>query len=129
MAFTLLFIILTSIGRVPLGNVAAFASRYVTLMIPGLFGIGLLLQNLSSLYPNKYYLISVQVLLKDVEGIFWYSQGKSSWKDAYLKTSSVVVADRIAKFQAYPVPAGTHMDEKLQYMRERRLNIFNDLVD
>ncbi|OFX24557.1 MAG: hypothetical protein A2V77_06810 [Anaeromyxobacter sp. RBG_16_69_14] len=51
-----------------------------------------------------------------------YANGKRLWRDCYLATSDV--AGCSVSFQIYPEPAATHLEEKLRFLRERRLSFF-----
>jgi len=59
-----------------------------------------------------------------------FSDGKKRWIAAYFQTGSVPEADRISEFQVYPRPEETHLEEKLNYMKEHKLNLYlyNDIL-
>ncbi len=97
-AFTLLYCANTAVGRVCLGlKTGPFASRYVTLLIPGVFAV--LLQ--ASLLPWRKLAVGLSVSLAflllpgalwlssaDYESILWFSEGKRAWRTSYLRWSS-----------------------------------------
>lgn len=134
--FTLLFCILTAIGRVPLGLNTAQASRYVTYLIPGFFGIYL---HLTSRTPQKGSPVLQLALIigliaatfplpqVDAQTVSWLSQSKFRWKKYYLQTENIEESNRKARFMIYPDADRTHLQRKLMYLKTNRLNLFQDV--
>ncbi len=135
-AATLLFCILSAIGRVALGLNTAQASRYVTYLIPGFFGAYL---HFVSRPPKKTKpifltafligLIAATVPLRsaDVQTMSWLKQSKIRWKENYLQTGNVEESNRRTHFMIYPDSERTRLDRKLAYMKARGLNLFQDI--
>jgi hypothetical protein len=65
-------------------------------------------------------------LVIPVTEINWYSGGKSRWADCYRHTSNVRYCDEFSHFAIYPSPAATHLQEKLDYLKQNHLNLFAD---
>lgn len=131
--FSLLFCINTAYGRVGLGLEAARASRYATYLIPGFLGLYFHVLTLDARTWRPIVLAGavlavvlgcVPVHPDDAAGMEWYSRGKREWTTAYRATGSVEEADRFSRFKIYPCPEQTHLSRKLNYLKERNLNLF-----
>lgn len=133
--FTLLFCTFTAIGRISLGLSAGQASRYIPYLIPGFLGIYL---HLSSRTADKLRpcLLAVTVFLliaatfplrtADYQTLVWLTQSKTRWKQAYLQSGSVEASNRATGFKVYPDAARTNLEQKLTYLKDRKLNLFQD---
>jgi len=131
-SFSFLFAANTAVGRVCLGPQSAEASRYVPYLTPFLVAGYLalsagwrpararaaMLAALCALLIGKEALGMRQNLAHAAD----YANGKRLWRDCYLATSDV--AGCSVSFQIYPEPAATHLEEKLRFLRERRLSFF-----
>lgn len=133
--FTLIFCTVTAIGRVSLGLETAQASRYVTNMIPGFFGIYLgIVSLLQNVWRRILLVVAVVCLIAasfplrkaDDIGLTWYMQGKSNWKAVYLLTDDIETATLTARFPIYPEPERTHLKQKLEYLKKHKLNLYLD---
>ena len=133
--FTLLFCILTAIGRVVLGLDAAQASRYVTYLIPGFFGMYLHLVSRPSEKTKPFFLTALLLGLivatfplrsVDVQTMSWLRESKIRWRQHFLQTGDIEESNRSARFMIYPDAERTHLQRKLAYMKARRLNLFQD---
>jgi hypothetical protein len=133
--FTLLFCVNTAIGRVPLGLPTAQASRYITNMIPGFFGIYIWLVALPHGVLRRFLLTAAVAGLiaatfplreADRNGMKWLVEGKTKWKAAYLQTEDIETATRAANFPIYPVPERTRLKQKLEYLKKEKLNLYLD---
>ena len=134
-SFSLIFACNIAIGRISLGLHAAQASRYVPYLIPALFGTYL---HLTTLVPGKRRVIvqaiavvglfaaSFPLRAGDAQGMKWFSEGKTLWKDAYLRVEDIQEADRLSQFSAYPWPEATHLKEKLHYLKIHHLNLYRE---
>lgn len=129
--FSLLFAINTAIGRVCLGNEAAHASRYVTYIIPAFFGLYLYLLTFKNLKIKKislwiFILFSLIGYFSSFlrPGINIHSNGKKLWKECYLSYEDIALCNKKTKFQIYPDPKTTHLQEKLIYLKNKKLNLF-----
>jgi hypothetical protein len=128
-SFVLLFCANCAIGRVFTGPIAPLAPRYASLLIPG--GLAILLQLFALPGRRKiaWLAIAYTVLLvpataipraDEVYGANWYSEGRASWRAAYLSSHDEAKADQVSHFSVYPFPLG----DRLTYLQERQLNLF-----
>jgi hypothetical protein len=129
-SFSLLFAANSAVGRVCVGH--ADSSRYIPYLTPFLVAMYLalsaggrpararsaLLAALCALLVGKEAL-GMRDNLADAAN---FANGKRRWRDCYLATSDV--AGCSVSFQIYPEPAATHLEEKLRFLRERRLSFF-----
>jgi hypothetical protein len=132
LSYPLLFSASASVGRLCLGLQAAFASRYVTLLIPAFLAVYFYL--LSQPWRGKRNLVlTVWALLllpaavhKPWEDIRWYSDGKRDWANCYVRTGNIPYCDQAANFWVHPHPEQIGLQEKLDYLKEHQLNLFGD---
>jgi hypothetical protein len=135
-AFSLLFAITVAIGRVCLGVSAGSSTRYIPYILPSFLGMyfALLSWKLPStaraalLFVFVVIVASKEVAFRDenLALVRYYSAGKIRWRDCYLRTLSVERCAEAARFSIYPHPSATRLPEKLDYLRERRLNLFGE---
>ncbi len=134
--YTLLFAAFAAIGRGCLGVKAAVAPRYVTLFIPGYFGLLLTLQQMKipKLKPALYAgfaLLLIKTLLpfdvgtqRQIEGS-WKS--KESWKACYLESEDYDGCNERTGFRVWKNKRGDNMVVKeLKYLKKHRLNLYQD---
>jgi hypothetical protein len=128
-AFSILFCVNCAVGRVFTGPIAPYSSRYVALLIPAGFAILLQALVLSQRRPLFWLALAYGAFLVpatafarpyEVWGANWYSEGRSAWKAEYLRTLDQAAADKAAHFPIYP----GKLDDRLEYLREHRLNLF-----
>ena len=128
-AFAILFCANCAVGRVFLGPYAPYSSRYDALLVPA--GLVLLLQAsaLADRRPFLWlalaytaFLVPATAITRPYEeqGTTWYTRGRSAWKAEYLRTLDQAAADKAAHFPIYP----GKLDDRLNYLREHRLNLF-----
>jgi hypothetical protein len=130
--YSLIYATAAAIGRVCMGIEAAQSSRNLTLLIPGFVGIYFCLLNLN---PNRNVRILIAVMLlsvlpaciqrnhKEIEG---FSAMKTAWKNCYLTNGNVAYCDEASHLQLYPHPNAIHLDEKLAYLKENHLNLYEN---
>jgi hypothetical protein len=130
--FSLLFAATNAVGRQCLGPEQPFSSRYSTLIIPAFLGIYFFLLS-KAWFGMRNLVLALWVILLlpsslviPVTEINWYSGGKSRWADCYRHTSNVRYCDEFSHFAIYPSPAATHLQEKLDYLKQNHLNLFAD---
>jgi hypothetical protein len=128
--FSLLFAANNAVGRQCLGPEQAFSSRYSTLLIPAFLGLYLFLLS-KSWFGMRNLVLALWVILLLPSSLIvpeadinWYSGGKSSWAECYRRTGSTRYCDESTHFVLYPVPATTHLQEKLDYLKQNHLNLF-----
>lgn len=134
-SFSLIFCVTAAIGRVYLGPWTGASSRYVTLLIPGFFGLYLHLANLNlSAKKNALLLTYVSLLImatfplreQDYQEILMISNGKSNWIKYYLQTEDILEANQAARWKVYPHDINTTIKLKLDYLKARKLNLYID---
>jgi hypothetical protein len=134
-AYSFLFVFNAAYGRVSLGIEAAFTSRYAIYL--ELTGLGLYLFSLSlrqrlARNASLVFLVaiaaygSLDVREPDRYAMQWMHDVKSTWKSCYLAGGEIALCDKQAHFWIYPHPEDTHLQEKLDYLKEARLNLFAD---
>src|SRR5262249_49148664 len=106
LSFGLVYSANTSVGRLCLGPEAAFASRYMTLMIPVFLGIyfGLISMIRGSARLLALGLFGLLVLhgsLRVPPEAAGLAQGKRAWADCYRKTEDIGYCDQTTHFQVY----------------------------
>ena len=134
LAFSLLFTVGTAVGRVPLGMNTADSSRYypyVTVGIVGLYFHLLTLEETALIRKGAVTFLLLGALVAglhltrlDRDTINQLSLGKRDWRSCYLRTGSVESCDRATGFMIHPRPEATGLEEKLDYLRRNRLNLF-----
>jgi hypothetical protein len=135
LAFEVLFCATTAAGRIGFGTTVGQTPRYVTLLIPVFLGLYFWVLSLRSgrlrrgaLAAGVALLILGQLPLGLGEN---YPGGditrvKRSWKVWYLSTESIEAATRYAGYPIHPMPGRTRLQEKLDYLKQHRLNLYRD---
>jgi hypothetical protein len=134
--FSLLFAANNAVGRQCLGAEQAFSSRYSTLLIPAFLGIYFFLLSrpwfgIRNLVLALWVILLLPAsLVTPVAEINWYSDGKRQWVNCYRRTGNISYCDESAHFVIYPPPleGATHLQEKLDYLKQNHLNLFADPV-
>lgn len=133
-ALSLLFCLNAAVGRICLGLDTAHASRYVPYLIPGFLALYFCLlswkgQRLRPILLAIFVLVlfagSTTLREADVRALTGLREGKQRWKTCYLQTQNVDQCDASVGFLIYPDPAATHLDEKLEYLRAHKLNLYD----
>jgi hypothetical protein len=128
--YSLLYAAAAAVGRVCLGMGAAGASRYLTLLIPAFLGIYFHLLMRRSGYQRTLLMSMVLLTVlpscvqrnhKEIEG---FSAMKHAWKDCYRAIENVQYCDSFSHLQLYPRPPATHLQDKLNYLKQNRLNLY-----
>ncbi len=142
-AFSLVYMANASVGRICLGLYgASAASRYVTLGTVAGFAFFLQLASvrpaasaraarLAGLLGAAYALAlaagTLSLRQDDWTNVNWFHNGRLAWKEACLKTGDPVAANQSTSFSIYPRPEA--IKGRLEYLREHRLNLFEDAGD
>jgi hypothetical protein len=138
--FSLLFLFNAAVGRICLSMAAAYASRYVTLTIPGLFSIYLLLislpkipwRNLSIVLFLALISISIPLRGNDIKTMEYYTNGKIAWRNCYLQIENAEACNQKTNFWVYPPITMTSQamidafHQKLDYIKDNHLNFYSD---
>ena len=132
LSYSLLFGALVPVGRLCLGLQAAFQSRYITLLIPAF--LALYFSLLSKSWSGRRNLVlTLWVLLilpaavsKPWQDIRWYSSGKRDWANCFVRTANLEFCDQTANFFLHTPAGETGLQEKLDYLKQHRLNLFSE---
>jgi hypothetical protein len=134
LGFTLLYAGGAAIGRLCFGLDYAQESRYVVFVNLALLAFYLEALALKSAVAQKRVLAALFVGLlagnfypshRDRAQMQYFSETKSAWKQCYLQYEDISRCDRQAGGVAYPRPEQTQMQQKLEYMKAHRLNLFS----
>jgi hypothetical protein len=131
-AFELMYCAATAIGRVPMGDDAGDASRYVPLLVPA--GLAIYLQlaqmswrswawRLALLYTLMLVPATALMHADEHTMVSYFSEGRQRWALAYLRYHDQAKADEAAHFKIYPTPI---LADRLRYLEEHHLNFFRD---
>ena len=129
-SFSLLFAASAAVGRICVGPEAAFAPRYCTLLIPAFLAIYFsLLSNSWRGMRNPILALWVILLLPATiflprKVIHWYTDGQRNWANCYVRTENIRYCDQSTNFAIYPHPEATGLQQKLDYLKQHRLNLF-----
>jgi hypothetical protein len=130
LAYSLLFSSNTAVGRVCLGLPgAAQQSRYTTLLIPAFLAMYFYLLTLH-FGPLRHFLLAFLIVLVipghlHMSGrAHWFADGKRAWAACYKQTEDIAFCDSSTSFPVYPDAERTRLKQKLDYLKQRRLNLF-----
>lgn len=131
--FSLIFSLNLAVGRVCLGLETATASRYTAYMIPAFFALYLFAVTRKrapvrqiAFCMSCFFLTTFSIGNHNRVYAESSCQGKQRWKEAYLQTESIFLSNRLSGFAIHPNPQATRLQEKLDYLKEHRLNLYLD---
>jgi hypothetical protein len=128
--YSLVFCANTAIGRICAGVDSSQSSRYMTLLIPGFFGLYLHILALRRA-PARYAALALCAALllplpahtrADLQVARGFTDGKRLWKACYLQTENIKRCDNEAKFLIYPT--APILKPRLAYLKQHQLNLF-----
>ena len=129
LGYSLLFSASAALGRVGLGVGAGHSSRYVTLLIPAFLAMYFYL--LSVPFPRirkvglaLFVALLIPSALAVQDRARQFSDGKRAWAACYRRMEDIRSCDRVTHFQIIPVPDPTDLQQKLDYLKQHRLNLF-----
>ena len=133
-SFTLAFSVLAAIGRVSTGP---YVSRYIPYLVPGFFAVYLHILDIAGktrLRINKDLILAVVVSVFfvgcyplnewDRHTFEWFMLKKSMWKDRYLISENIEATDKAVGLVMHPNAGKTHLKDKLDYLKRRKLNLY-----
>jgi hypothetical protein len=154
LSYTLLFSATTAVGRNCLGlPEAAQASRYVTLMIPAFLGLyfyllsrqpangadvartisgsaraggGSRTTRATFVLPVFVALLLAGAVMKKTRDLGLFSEHRRAWADCYRETEDINGCNQFTHFKIFPNPESTGLKQKLDFLKERHLNLFAD---
>jgi len=134
--FTILYVFAAAVGRIYLGVWGCMVSRYMTLVLPAVLACYFQIRIVRN---DRIRHVTLSVILVFVlccqpalhtychqEAAVW-KRGKQAWIRTYMATESIEEARNSSNFWIYPLhtPA-VNIEGRLQYLRERKLNLFLD---
>src|SRR5262245_5763262 len=130
--FTGLFALNTSLGRVCTGLATAGTSRYVPYVVPGWLAVVIAARCWArptvrwSLVGAVLILIAVRTLNTRGDEAMGqhFADGKRRWAECYRHRHEIQDCDRETAFPGSPNPAWTRMQEMLDFLEARHLNLF-----
>jgi hypothetical protein len=134
-AFCLMFSASTAYGRLCLGMSFSQSSRYAIYLHLGLLGIYFSLLSVSGTTARRtvvaifgFALLGTFVSGERLRGdMVRLHEVKHGWKQCYLLTGSVDTCDQYTR--VHPEPQKTRLQEKLDFLRKTRQNLFDNLQD
>jgi hypothetical protein len=130
LAYCLLFCISTAFGRLCIGLEAAQGSRYTTYLILGYFGLYLSARSVQR-YWRRTALLSAVLVLALLSALRLHksemrshADEKREWVSCYLAQHSIPECDSMTNFKIYPWPKATHLQQKLDFLEHRHLNLY-----
>ena len=134
LGYVMLFTAFTAVGRVCLGIPGgAQPSRYTTFLIPAFLAMYFYLLSippapLRRIALGLFVILLVPNSLRVSPDVHWFADGKRAWAACYLQTEDIGHCDQVTHFPIYPKPEETDLKQKLEYLKERHLNLFADAV-
>ena len=132
-SYTLLFCVATAYGRVCGGLGNAQSSRYVIYLELGMFGFYLQLLNSRQTPRQRLVLIGFVALVitastfVDRSVLAYFRYVKQEWKTCYMRTEDVIGCNRFVGIAiVLPAPEKIHLQEKLQFLKATRQNLYLD---
>ena len=136
-AFSLLFVINTALGRVCLGATQQpLSSKYATLVLPMLLGIYLWSSQKSRNWQLAIGISAISMIALAQAPPFYrdpytgtpqtFHDIKVNWKTCYLASLDPYTCDQVAQYQMFP--RTELIIGNLRYLEENRLNLFNDVA-
>ena len=147
----LLYVVTTAIGRVSLGVLAGFSSRYLTLMLTIWLAVYLVsatsYRRLMPLAMTCVWILvtlpyismhrrplaewpgTVGVLRWQIDTMVHFGANKAQWARVYLATGSWESAQAAVHQPLHPNPGASRFDDKLRFLREHQLSFFRGRPD
>lgn len=134
-AYALLFCLNTAIGRICLGITAGQQPRYIPYLITAFLSLymasAIIRTSQMRAVVLSIFLVFAAWSSLHLDTWTWLSARNRSydqraWRECYLKRESVKECDAITGSKIYPSPEATHLQEKLQFLKQNRLNLYAD---
>ena len=132
--YSLLFSLITGLGRISFGVTGGQVSRYMALLIPGYIGVYLALITARVNYRTVLSVgFSLMILIagvmplnvRDQELMIQISNGKTRWKACYRETEDYYGCNQSTGFKIHPRKESIVI-ERLNYFKENDLNLYLD---
>ena len=130
-AFSGLFVANAAVGRVCLGLDQALASRYVPYLLPLWLAAYFLACDWLPRWPKVAAVavaavFVVQVTVRnDGASMRWFSEGKTRWRECFLRTGDEPLCNRTSNFRDYPADGAPQVRAMFDYLRANRLNLYS----
>lgn len=132
--YCLLFCAATAYGRSCLGSHLAFESRYTNYLALGMLGVYF---HFYSIVPQKARTILLSVLAMFLVGSIEtrpadryfmekYHEIKATWRNCYLSTENIGRCNEAVGSPIYPTPERTHLQAKLEYLKQAKQNLYSN---
>lgn len=131
---SLLFAVNAAVGRICHGIEGAHAARYIPYVLTGFVGIYFLLLSLRRTWSRQALLAVFTVVIlagavpfsrQERAGLAGMHGQKQAWKNCYLKKEDIDYCNTHTGFRVYPIPTATHLQQKLEFLKAHRLNLYN----
>jgi hypothetical protein len=135
LAFSLLFAGFAGFGRACFSVDDAYRSRYVTLLLPAYLALyfsilGIERARLRNSVVAAFVLtVGVCELRPKPNDVFTAAaalRGRSAWALCYVEHEDVRLCNRKTRFLVHPEPQRTQLRERLRFLRERQLNLYDE---
>ncbi len=132
-AYCLLFCMATAYGRLCLGMQFAQASRYVIYLNLGMLGLYFSLLTISDRVIRNMLVVFLGISLlgtivsgeRSRKDMMYWHDIKATWKSCYLATGDLKECNKVSF--VYPLaPESTRLQEKLDFLKRTRQNLFAD---
>jgi hypothetical protein len=140
LAYSLMFSASAAVGRVCLGMQAAAAGSYTTLLIPAFLAmyfylLGRAPQSKREVVLGLFIVLLVPGAVRKAHGVDQFADAKRAWAACYVRTEDIHYCEQVASqrllagtlpdhFQIHPDPEGSGLRQKLDYLKQHRLNLF-----
>ena len=119
-------------GRECLGLWTAQTSRYVIYVLPGFMGAYFGLLQIPQALTRRLLAITLNVVvivsaLRLSPVLPYFPNIKQRWRTCYLQLEDVKKCDQVVGFPYTHTPEGVHIEEKLQYLKQTRQNLYSDI--
>jgi len=132
LAYCFLFCLSAAFGRLCIGLDAAQGSRYTTYLILGFFGLYLCARSVRrngtriALLCTVLVLALLSALRLHKSEMRSHAAEKRAWVSCYFARHTVQQCNSVTDFKIYPWPEATHLQEKLDFLEQRHLNLYAD---
>jgi hypothetical protein len=134
LTFTVVFTLVTTVGRVCLGLYAASATRYIPYVLPGLLAVYLLPRSgeATRIRTTVLALFLAAVVGREVAAArneaeaMYHATHKRRWVDCYLARHVVSECDVEAGGPIHPASEATGLQGKLDWLEARRYSLFQE---
>ena len=133
--FSLLYVILTAVGRICLSvTVQPLSSRYSTLILPLILGLYMWAAKRNARSHMVVGIVFCSLILLSNTPPFYrdpamdsttFHTRRASWKSCYLDSLDPYSCDLVAGYSMYG--STPHIEQRLRYLEKNKLNLFQDM--